>query len=34
MKIDEKIVNPAKTCVRSCHREKNLRTQNSRRKFI
>ena len=34
MKINEKIVNPAKTCVRSCRREKNLRIQNSRRKFI
>ena len=34
MKIDEKTVNPANTCVRSCRREKNLRTRNCRRKFI
>ena len=32
--MNEKTENPAKTCVRSCRREKILRTQNCRRKFI
>ena len=31
--IDEKTGNPAKTCVQSCRRERNLRTQNCRCKF-
>ena len=34
MKIDEKTVNPTKICVRSYHREKNLRTRNCHRRFI
>ena len=34
MKIHEKTANPAKTCVRNCRREKNLRTRNCRRKVI
>ena len=29
-----KTANPAKTCLRSCRREKILRTRNCRRKFI
>ena len=31
--MNEKTANPAKTCVRSCRREKTLRTRNCRRKF-
>ena len=31
---NEKTLNPKKTCVQSCCREKILRTRNCRRKFI
>ena len=32
--MNEKTLNLAKPCVRSCRREKFLRTPNCRRKFI
>ena len=32
--MNEKTANPAKTCLRSCRREKILRIQNCRCKFI
>ena len=32
--MKEKTANPAKTCVRSCDRERILRTRNCRHEFI
>ena len=34
LNTNEKTGNLAKACIRSWHREKNLRTRNCRRKFM